>query len=190
VNKFYIVLLHVSLEYFGIELLHSVVDKWKHRCAGLEPEAIDKAFAWLETSRERDIKLLSFLTGHLGCKVEHLVACLSINEVVESHKLHDSFSVVLGSEQGIFFLDDSHLIVELYIVSYNTDTSIDTSLNLDCTKAEHCQSWARMTGVFWTSKWLSHILKNVNVTLLQEGHNWGDIIAYTVQVSEQHCLGL
>jgi hypothetical protein len=57
----YEVFSHVFFEDDGVELLHAVVDEGEHGGAGLEPESIDETLAWLETSRERHIELLSFL---------------------------------------------------------------------------------------------------------------------------------
>ena len=170
--------------------MHAVVDECEHGGARLESESLDEALARLEASREGHVELLSFLTRHFGCEIKHLVAALSVDKEEQRHQLIDSLSVHLGCEQGILFLNRSHLIVKFVIVSNDADASIDTCLDLDGTETEHGHCGIGMTVVLRSSKRLCHVLKNINTFFLQEGHDWGNVVADTIEISKHHCLSL
>jgi len=76
----------------------------------------------------------------------------------------------------IGLLNGLHFGIQLVIIPDNPNTSIDASLNLDCTKAEHCQSCSvGSIEVLWTGERLSHVLDNIDTLLSQEGNDGSDV---------------
>lgn len=104
--------------------------------------------------------------------------------------MHDSFSVVLRGEEGIFVLNGLHLVVELVVVPDNGDASVDAGLDFDGAETEQGHGRTGVAVVLGTSEGLSGVLNDVDIALLQEGHDWGDIEGHTEEVGKEHCLGL
>ena len=179
----------------SVEARHPVLDEVEHRSTGLESKSGDELFTWFEPPIvklliwyclpwEWYIEFFSFLAAHPGCDIEDLVSILGADEVVEEHDLEDTFSVHLRREQWIGVLDGLHSVVKIVIVTDNTDASVDAGLDLDGSKAEHGQGCSGSAVALGSFERLSHILQNIDVMLLQEGHNGLDIVLDTEEVSE------
>lgn len=115
-----------------VKLLHTVVNESENRCTWLEPESLNKALSRLEATRQRHVELFSFLAREFGSHIEHAVASLSVDQIVENHQLVHSLAILLWGEQSVSVLYGSHIVPEFFIVPDDTNTSVYACLYLNC----------------------------------------------------------
>ena len=112
--------------------------------------------------------------------VEGLITSSSVDEVIEGHASKNSLSERRCRIERIGFLNIFHLVMELFILSDNGQSSIHSCLYLDDAQTEHSHASVRVSSESLRAlERLSDVFEHVDAFLFEVKRNVSNVISYT-----------
>ena len=179
--------------------LGSVDDHGKDGGTWLLSELVDEVAIVSETSHPGDPGWLNLTTGGSDVLLDEVAGSVAHVDGPDQGGLLDLVPVVCGTVELVRVLESLHLFIERDIVglvllsslSDHRDGTGSSGVVLDGSKTEHGESglWVSSESVH-RSETLGAILENLDVGTLQSLGDIGAVIGHTVDIGNDHGLGL